>query len=128
VVLDGVDVTDEIRSPEVNRAVSTVAAHPGVRSEMVRRQRRWAQEHGGGVIEGRDIGTVVFPDAELKVFLTASEPERARRRNEEAEVAQRDRRDATRATSPMQPAPDALVLDTTGMAVDDVVALVLDRL
>ncbi len=81
VVVDGVDATDAIRSPEVTAAVSTVAANPAVRAELVARQRRWAEERGGGVLEGRDIGTVVFPDAELKVFLTASPAVRAARRS-----------------------------------------------
>ena len=79
VVVDGVDVSEAIRAPAVNGAVSTVSAHPGVRRELVGRQRLWAGAHEGGVMEGRDIGTVVFPDARLKVFLTAGEGERARR-------------------------------------------------
>src|SRR5438270_12789875 len=80
VFVDGVDATAPIRSPEVTAVGSAVAAHPPVRAEMVHRQRRWAAAHGGGVAEGRDIGTVVFPDADVKVFLTATEDERARRR------------------------------------------------
>ena len=83
VTVDGVDATIEIRGPEVSRAVSIVAANPVVRAEMVRRQREWAQRHGGGVIEGRDIGSVVFPDAELKVYLTADPEVRAQRRSHE---------------------------------------------
>src|SRR5256714_9766909 len=83
VTVDGVDATVEIRGPEVTRAVSTVAANPGVREELRRRQREWAVANGGGVIEGRDIGTVVFPDAELKVYLTASPDARAQRRADE---------------------------------------------
>src|SRR5258706_2426316 len=83
VVVDGVDASVEIRGPEVTRAVSIVAANPGVRDELRRRQREWATAHGGGVIEGRDIGTVVFPDAGLKVFLPAAADERAQRRAKE---------------------------------------------
>ena len=84
VVIDGLDVTDVIRSPEVGQAVSVVAANPDVRTQLVRRQRDWAAAHGGGVVEGRDIGSVVFPDAQLKVYLTASPEERARRRHDES--------------------------------------------
>lgn len=123
--IDGVDVTAAIRTPEVSRAVSVVAANSEVRHHLVERQRRWAGEHGGGVVEGRDIGTVVFPDAQLKVFLTATPEERARRRHEEPELARRDRIDATRSASPLQQAPDARLLDTTGRSVEDVVEEVL---
>jgi 3-phosphoshikimate 1-carboxyvinyltransferase len=127
VTVDGTDVTEAIRSPEVSRAVSAVAATPGVRRQMVEQQRRWARRHRGGVVEGRDIGTVVFPDADLKVFLTASPEERARRRHDEAPegVARRDRLDSSRATSPLVQAADARLLDTTDRAVEDVVEEVL---
>jgi 3-phosphoshikimate 1-carboxyvinyltransferase len=130
VVIDGRDVTDVIRSPEVGKAVSVVAANPEVRRHLVERQRAWVQEHGGGVVEGRDIGSVVFPDAALKVFLTASPEERVRRRHDEsaAGVARRDRIDSTRAASPLVEAPDARVLDTTGRNVQDVVQEVLSWL
>ena len=134
VTVDGIDATTEIRGTEVTKAVSTVAANPDVRSEMVRRQRAWADEHGGGVIEGRDIGSVVFPEAELKVFLTADEDERARRRAAEAgeavaaDIARRDHVDSTRAVSPLQAADDALVIDTTGRSIDDIVEEVLSNL
>jgi cytidylate kinase len=128
VVVDGVDVSEAIRAPAVNGAVSTVAAHPGVRTELVRRQRMWGATHHGGVMEGRDIGTVVFPDARLKVFLTAGEGERARRRHDEADVEQRDRLDSTRSVSPLKAADDAIVIDTTELAVDEVVARILERL
>ena len=124
VVLDGEDVTDELRTPDVGRVVSAVAAKPLVREELVRRQRDWARSHRGGVVEGRDIGSVVFPDAELKVFLTASDEERARRRSgdEDAEaLARRDRLDSTRAASPLSVADGAVVVDSTGRSVDDVV-------
>jgi cytidylate kinase len=124
VTVDGTDVTAAIRSAAVNRAVSAVAANPGVRDVMVAVQRRWAEAHGGGVVEGRDIGTVVFPHADLKVFLTASPEERARRRQDETPegVARRDRLDSSRATSPLVQADDARLLDTTDRAVEDVVA------
>jgi cytidylate kinase len=131
VFVDGVDATTEIRSPEVTAIVSAVAAHPPVRAAMVRRQRQWAEARGGGVVEGRDIGTVVFPGADLKVFLTASEEERARRRQRDeaapdvdavaADLARRDTMDSSRAASPLRPAADAVVVDTTARTVDDVV-------
>ena len=126
--IDGRDVTDVIRSPEVGRAVSVVAANPRrAGRQLVLRQRAWAAAHGGGVVEGRDIGSVVFPDAELKVFLTASPEERARRRHDEAPegVARRDRLDSTRAASPLVEADDARRLDTTGRSVEDVIEEVL---
>jgi len=138
VMVDGVDASIEIRGPEVTRAVSAVAANPAVRTELVDRQRRWAAERSGGVVEGRDIGTVVFPDARLKVYLTASHEARSERRAKEvtdlsydavaADIARRDHADATRPADPMQAAPDAIVLDTTGLPIDDVVAIVLDHL
>jgi 3-phosphoshikimate 1-carboxyvinyltransferase len=130
VVINGHDVTDVIRSPQVGQAVSDVAANADVRTQLVRRQRAWAQAHGGGVVEGRDIGSVVFPDAELKVYLTASPEERARRRDDEsaAGVARRDRIDSTRAASPLQRAPDAHLLDTTGRTPHDVIEEVLSWL
>ena len=130
VTIDGIDVTDKIRSPEVGQAVSLVAANPEVRAQLVRRQRDWAAAHGGGVVEGRDIGSVVFPGAQLKVYLTASPEERARRRHDEAPegVARRDRIDSTRDASPLRQADDAHHLDTTGRTVQDVVEEVLSWL
>jgi 3-phosphoshikimate 1-carboxyvinyltransferase len=130
VTIDGRDVTGLIRSPEVGRAVSVVAANAEVRRHLVERQRAWAAAHGGGVVEGRDIGSVVFPDAEVKVYLTASPEERARRRNDEAPegVARRDRIDSTRVASPLREAADAHRLDTTGRTVQDVVEEVLSWL
>ena len=139
--LDGRDVTVDIRGPAVTASVSVVSAHPGVREVMVARQRDWAAQHGGGVVEGRDIGTVVFPDAMVKVFLVASDEERARRRHRDEEaaarqaevgevreaMARRDALDAGRAASPLKPAGDALVIDTTGRSVDDVVAEIVAR-
>ncbi len=130
VTIDGLDVTGLIRSPDVGRAVSVVAANPQVRRHLVERQRAWARAHGGGVVEGRDIGSVVFPEAEVKVYLTASAQERARRRNDEAPdgVARRDRIDSTRDASPLREAEDAHRLDTTGRTVQDVVEEVLSWL
>jgi len=133
IVVDGEDVSREIRSAEVSAAVSVVAAHPEVRAELVRRQREWVEQHDGGVVEGRDIGTVVFPDATLKVFLTASEDERARRRRDEGSdetatvLARRDHLDSTRAASPLKPADDAIVIDSTGRDAADVIADVVAR-
>ena len=134
VLVDDEDATEAIRGPEVTRAVSTVAANPDVRSEMVRRQREWAAARDGGVIEGRDIGTVVFPDAELKVYLTADESERLRRRAAESgeevarDIARRDQADSTRTASPLYAAADALVIDTTGRPIDEIVEEVLAKL
>jgi cytidylate kinase len=130
VAIDGVDVTAVIRSPEVGQAVSIVAANPEVRRHLVQRQKAWAAAHGGGVVEGRDIGSVVFPQAQVKVYLTASPEERARRRNDEAPegVARRDRIDSTRDASPLREAEDAHRLDTTGRTVQDVVEEVLSWL
>lgn len=131
VLLSGQDVTDAIRTPEVDRIVSTVASHPEVREAMVALQRRLGAK-GDVVAEGRDIGTVVWPDAELKIFLTASLRERAERRLAERgggsgvqgmmkEIAARDENDRRRAVGPLRQAPDAIVLDTTGLSIDRVV-------
>jgi CMP/dCMP kinase len=129
VLLDGRDVTEAIRTPEVSEAASRVAADPGVREAMVAKQRD-LMGSGDWVAEGRDIGTVVAPDAELKVFLTATGEERARRRAAElgadpatvlAEQALRDERDRTREHSPLEPAPGAVELDTTGLSIEEVV-------
>ena len=130
-LVHGEDVSAELRTPEVNRSVSAVSSEAAVRDELVGRQRAWADEHGGGVVEGRDIGTVVFPDADLKVFLTASEEERARRRNADedaADLARRDRLDSTRSASPLKAAPDAVVIDSTGLSVDEVLEQIVGRL
>jgi cytidylate kinase len=140
-VLGGRDVSADIRGPAVTAVVSTVSAHPDVRSVLVDRQRAWVAKHGGGVVEGRDIGTVVFPDARVKVFLTASDEERARRRQRDevaadrtvevdmvhADLARRDAHDSNRIVSPLKAAPDALVVDTTGRDVDSVVAEIVER-
>ena len=135
VVVDGVDATVEIRGREVTAAVSAVAANGRVRSELVRRQRAWVAEHGGGVVEGRDIGSVVFPDATLKLFVTASPRVRAERRvaeiggdvaDVEASIIERDRKDSTRAESPLTEASGAVTVDTTGLSVDEVVARIME--
>jgi cytidylate kinase len=140
VVLDGRDVTDDIRRPPVTEAVSVVAAHPAVREELVRRQRSWVAASGGGVVEGRDIGSVVLPDADLKVFLTADSAERAWRRASEegagpdglaatAESMQRrDELDSTRTVSPLVAPKGAVVVDSTGRSVSSVVDEVLSHL
>lgn len=134
VELDGEDVTGSIRDPRVSEAASRAAADPAVRSAMVAVQRRLLSG-GDWVAEGRDIGTVVVPDAAVKVFLTASAQERARRRADEfgapvetvlAEQARRDERDRTRAHSPLEPAPGALVLDTTDLTFEEVVRRVVE--
>jgi cytidylate kinase len=127
VTADGTDITEAIRAPDVNRAVSVVAANRDVRATMVARQRQWVVDHRGGVVEGRDIGSVVFPDADLKIYLTASGEERARRRSEEgpARLARRDHLDSTRAASPLEVAKGAKIIDTTGRSSDAVVEEVL---
>ena len=129
--VNGRDVGELIRTDEVNEAVSTVAANARVRATMVERQRQLAAEQPvGTVVEGRDITTVVFPDATLKVYLTASLEERQRRRGDEGaeSVARRDVADSTRVASPLRQADDALVLDTTGRDVDDVVGEIIECL
>jgi CMP/dCMP kinase len=138
VVVDGADATIEIRGPEVTRAVSIVAANPTVRAEMRRRQREWAVERGGGVMEGRDIGTVVFPDAALKVYLDAKPEVRAARRSKEvadlsyetvaSDLARRDALDQGRADSPLREADDAWVIDTSDLSVEQIVDVILERL
>lgn len=130
ITVDGVDGTDEIRARAVTDAVSAVAANAGVRRVLVERQRAWVAESGGGVLEGRDIGTVVFPDATLKAYVTASPRVRAERRvaqvggdvrEVEASILERDRLDSTRHHSPLSEADDAVVLDTSHLTVDEVV-------
>jgi cytidylate kinase len=138
VMVDGEDVTEAIRSPEVTRLSSPVSAIPGVRRVLVAQQQ--AMGAGGGVVmEGRDIGTVVFPDAEVKVFLTASDEERARRRCAELQAKgqtatveeilkqqrERDARDSSRADSPLKPAPDAITIVSDGIPVEGVVERIL---
>jgi cytidylate kinase len=118
-----VTLKEELRSAEVNHAVSIVAANPGVRESMVRRQREWARVRGGGVMEGRDIATVVLPHADLKIYLTASPEERARRRSEEGAdaLARRDKLDSSRAASPLMLAKGARLVDTTNRGVEEIV-------
>ncbi|HLT69206.1 MAG TPA: (d)CMP kinase [Acidimicrobiales bacterium] len=136
--VDGVDATIEIRGPEVSRAVSLVAANPEVRTELVRRQREWAAGRGGGVVEGRDIGSVVFPDAALKVYLTARPEVRAERRAAEvtgldyetvaADMARRDALDQGRETAPLRVPEGAFELDTSDMTVEEIVDEIVRRL
>ena len=140
VLVDGEDVTVQIRTPAVDEAVSVVARMPAVREAMVEQQRHIAEGSETIVLEGRDIGTVVFPAAEVKVFLTASAEERARRRHAEMAVRgheldqaavqdgieRRDHADSSRDAAPLAAAPDAVVLDTTGLTIDEVVTAVAD--
>lgn len=129
--LDGKDVSDEIRSEEVTAHVSVVSSHRAVREVMVDLQRDWVARHdGNGVVEGRDIGTVVFPDAEVKIFLDARPEVRARRRANEtgeghdevlADLSRRDHFDSTREASPMSVPPDAVLFDTSDFDFDEVV-------
>jgi cytidylate kinase len=136
--LNGEDVTAEIREPEVSSGASKVAVIPGVRRAMVAKQRAMG-ERSSVVMEGRDIGTVVFPHAEVKIFLDAQPNERVRRRFEEGrakgesiseeelatQIAERDRRDSTRAEAPLTQAPDAVYLDSTGLSIDEVEEAIL---
>jgi CMP/dCMP kinase len=134
VTVDGTPVDREIRGPEVTAAVSAVAAVPAVRRLLVAQQREIIAAADRIVVEGRDIGTVVVPDADLKVYLTSSSTTRAVRRSTEqeadlhataADLARRDRLDSTRATDPLAKAPDAVEVDTTGMDIDEVVSSLL---
>ena len=135
VVADGTDVTTDIRSIAVTSAVSTVAANSRVRANMRDRQRMWSDLNRGGVIEGRDIGTVVFPDAVLKVYLTASPRVRAERRVAEAggdideierSIAERDLKDSTRSDSPLQESADSVVVDTSNRSIEDIVGSIVE--
>ncbi|CAB5023662.1 unannotated protein [freshwater metagenome] len=128
--VDEVDVTDVIRGPQVTEAVSIVAALSAVRNELRTAQRVWVSQSGGGVVEGRDIGTVVFPDATVKVFLTASPIVRAQRRVSqsggdvleiEEQIRKRDHLDSTRADSPLRESNDSLFIDTTDLSIESVV-------
>jgi cytidylate kinase len=133
--VDGVDASIEIRGPEVSRAVSVVAANPRVREELVRRQREWAHKRDGGVLEGRDIGTVVFPDAVLKLYLTARPEVRAERRTAEtselgydtvlADIIRRDAYDSGREASPLQQAADSVEVDTSDMTLDEILETIV---
>jgi len=140
VLLDGREVTDALRGEAVSAAASQVAVHPAVRNALLGRQRAFRQEPGL-VADGRDMGTVVFPDAVLKVFVTASPEERARRRHKQLiekgnsvtlqsllrDIRERDERDAGRAAAPLAAAADAVILDTTDMTIDAAIAFVLDH-
>jgi cytidylate kinase len=145
VLLDGEDVAREIRDAAVTKAVSAVSAIPRVREMLVRRQRELAEQAGRIVVEGRDIGTVVLPDASVKIYLTASAEARAARRNEQniaegrgddyaavlADVQRRDTLDSTRAVSPLRPADDSVLVDTSELGIDEVIdelhRIVLER-
>ena len=135
-LLHGEDVTDAIRTPEISRGASVVSARPVVRQKLLQLQRDLGQASPrGSVLEGRDIGTIVFPDADVKFFLTASDEARAQRRHAElvergvsvplsevlADQRQRDRDDSERSIAPLRAAPDAIVVDTTGFELDQVV-------
>lgn len=129
VMVDGMDATAAIRGREVTEAVSQISANTVVREVLVDRQRAWVAEHGGAVVEGRDIASVVFPDAALKLYVTASPRVRAERRvaevggdvrEMEASIIERDRKDSTRADSPLTAVPDAVQVDTTGLTIDEV--------
>jgi len=126
-----IDVIDHLRSDRVNVAVSKVAATAEVRAVLVAHQRKWVEDRGGsGAVEGRDIASVVFPDATVKVYLTASVEERARRRAEEGVdgVTRRDTVDSTRAASPLTVADGSVILDTTGRTIEDVTSEILSWL
>jgi cytidylate kinase len=140
VSINGVDVTEDLRSDEVTNASSVVAAHPDVRLRIVALQRAWVEKRGGSaVVEGRDIGTVVFPDAPVKIYLTARPGIRALRRSGDAEAADkskdqiaaelaaRDHADSNRKASPLRPADDAEIIDTSDLSIDEVVERVLER-
>jgi cytidylate kinase len=138
--LAGEDVSSEIRGGEVTKAVSAVSSVPAVRARLVELQRTMTHGPGGVVVEGRDIGTVVLPEAKVKIFLTASAETRARRRNDQnvaaglpddyagvlADVRRRDHLDSTRAVSPLRAAPDAVIIDTSDMTESEVIAHLLD--
>lgn len=140
ILLGGEDVSAEIRGDDVTRAVSAVAAVPEVRTRLVQLQRELAEGTGSVVLEGRDIGTVVLPDADVKIFLTASAEIRAKRRNDQniaaglpdeyetvlADVVRRDHLDSTRAVSPLRPADDAVIVDTSDMTKAEVIAHLRD--
>ncbi len=139
-LLDGVDVTNKIRKPEITRAVSTVSSIKKVREAMVREQRRMG-EQGGIVLEGRDIGTVVFPNADLKIFMVANMRERAKRRQKDLaeqgtkvdlpelihEIEERDKRDSTREASPLKRAPDAIELDNSELTLEQQADFIVEK-
>ena len=136
-LLDGEPMGNRIRTPRMSRGASAVAKHPEVRTALLELQRRLGRD-GGVILEGRDIGTVVFPDAPVKIYLTARpEVRAARRANDDeagsksqgqiaAELAARDHADSTRATSPLRPADDAVIIDTSDLGIDEVVSVILE--
>lgn len=137
-LLDGAPITEAIRNPSVARLASSISTIPHLRQVIVDRQRAWVARHQGeAVVEGRDIGTVVFPEAPVKVYLTAQAGERARRRSRQDEASgltleeierqlrARDHTDSTRTASPLRPADDAVIIDTTHLTADEVIAIVL---
>jgi len=135
-ILNGVDVSTEIRTSEINAIVSIIAAHTPVRDAMREQQRQWIQAQKGGVVEGRDIGTVVFPDAILKVFLTASPEVRAERRVGQtggdikavaASIAERDHLDSTRLDSPLRPSQGSVIVDSSNRTIEEVVAEIVSH-
>jgi cytidylate kinase len=140
ILLDGIDVTTAIRGPAVSAAASRVAVHPQVRQALLSRQRAFRRPPGL-VADGRDMGTVVFPDARLKVYVTATAEERARRRYKQLiekgnsvtlasllrDIRERDARDGARAAAPLRRATDAVILDTTGMSIPVSISFVLQR-
>ena len=139
-LLNGEDVSDALRTPEIDRAIADIAKIPDIRREMVRQQRRIG-ENGGIIVEGRDVTTVVFPEADLKFYISASVEERAKRRfteqqakdiettleQVEQEIRERDQMDESREHSPLQTAEDAIVVDTTSMTINQAVEFVLNR-
>ena len=134
-LVDGVDATVDIRGEAVTRAVSSVAANSEVRRDLRERQRSWVALRGGGVVEGRDIATVVFPDARLKVFLTASPLVRAQRRVAQIggdveqialDIAERDHKDSTRSDSPFRESENAILVDTSDRSIEDVVKQIVE--
>ena len=134
-LVDGVDATVDIRGEAVTRAVSSVAANSEVRRDLRERQRSWVELRGGGVVEGRDIATVVFPDARLKVFLTASPLVRAQRRVAQIggdvkqialDIAERDHKDTTRSDSPLRESENAILVDTSDRSIEDVVKQIVE--
>jgi cytidylate kinase len=135
--VDGIDATVAIRGRDVTHSVSVVAANSAVRAELVERQRSWVRVRGGGVVEGRDIASVVFPDARLKLYVTASPRVRAERRvgeiggdlhEVESAIVERDRLDSTRADSPLLEVDGAIVVDTSDMSIDEVVDQIVELL
>jgi CMP/dCMP kinase len=134
-LVDGIDATADIRGEAVTRAVSSVAANSEVRRDLRERQRSWVRSRGGGVVEGRDIATVVFPDARLKVFLTASPLVRAQRRVAQIggdvdqiarDIAERDHKDSTRIDSPLRESENAILVDTSNRSIEDVVHQIVE--